>query len=114
MRVTRDIYEYGKRHGNLWYENMGRKTPIKVRWCNEEVIQQIVLNAYKSGEKVEIEHLKTDGLERGKKIIDIKAVKNNQVQAFCHDDQAIKIFNIDKIFAIKILGRQDNWQTKLF
>lgn len=114
VRVTRDVYEYGKRHGNLWYETMGRKTPIKVRWANDEVITQKVLNAYKSGEKVEIEHLKTDGLERGKKIIDIKAVKNNQVQAFCHDDQAIKIFNIDKIFDLKILGRQDNWQTKLF
>lgn len=114
VRVTRDVYEYGRRHGNLWYENSGKKTPIKVRWAEPEVLSQKIVNAYKNGDKVEIEHLKTEACERGKKTIDIKAIKNNQVQAFCHDDQSIKIFNIDRIFDLKILGRSQSWQTKLF
>ena len=114
VRVTRDVYEYGKRHGHLWYETQGRKAPIKVRWSNAETIQDLISHAYKSGEQVEIDYLKTETNGRAKRVIDIKAFKNNQLQAFCHTDQSIRVFNLDKIFDVKILGVQNNWQSKLF
>lgn len=114
VKITRDVYEYGRRHGHLWYENLGKRETIPIRWGNSQTIRDLLLNAYKSGEQVEIEYLKTETEERGKRNIDIKAIKNNQIQAFCHNNQAIRIFNIDKIFDVKTVGRQNHWQTKLF
>ena len=114
VRVTRDLYEYGRKHGHLWYENIGRRETIPVRWGNGQPIKDLVLGAYRNGEQIEIDYLKTAAENRSVRKIDIKTVKNNQIQAFCHLKKAIRIFNIDKIIEVKTVGRQNNWQTKLF
>ena len=114
VRITRDVYEYGKKHGNLWYETMGRRQPIPVRWNGSSTIKGRILEAYRNGEQVEIEYLKTEAEDRSIRKIDIRSIKNNQVQAFCHLKKAVRIFNIDRMIDVKIVGRQDNWQTKLF
>jgi len=114
VRVTRDLYEYGKEHGQLWYENNGRREPIKVRWGNGHTIKDLLLKAQRSGERIEIDYLKTDLEDRGWRQIDIKAFKNNQLQAFCHAKQGIRFFQVEKIIKVRSLGHQNNWQTKLF
>ena len=114
VRITRDVYEYGKKHGNLWYETMGRRQPIPVRCNGSSTIKGQILEAYRNGEQVEIEYLKTEAEDRSVRKIDIRSIKNNQVQAFCHLKKAIRIFNIDRMIGVKIVGHQDNWQTKLF
>ena len=93
---------------------MGRHESIPVRWKNGQNIKELILNAYRSGESVEIDYLKTEAEDRSTRRIDIKVIKNNQIQAFCHLKQAVRIFNIDKIFDVKTIGRQGNWQNKLF
>lgn len=114
VRITRDIYEYGKKHGNLWYDTMGKKEKIPVRWGDGASVASKILNAFKNGEQVEIEYLKTDLEERGKRRIDIKSIKGNQLQAYCHLKQAIRVFNLDKVIDVQVVGRQNHWQTKLF
>lgn len=114
VRITRDIYEYGKKHGNLWYDTMGKKEKITVRWGDGASVASKILNAFKNGEQVEIEYLKTDLEERGKRRIDIKSIKGNQLQAYCHLKQAIRVFNLDKVIDVQVVGRQNHWQTKLF
>ena len=49
-----------------------------------------------------------------KKLIDIKSINDNQFKAYCHDTKTIKMFDIAKVFDIKKVGKQENWQTKLF
>ncbi|MBU1036517.1 ribonuclease H-like domain-containing protein [Patescibacteria group bacterium] len=114
VRITRDLYEYGKQHGHIWYEKMGDRVSIPVRWGNGTSIKDQVLDAYRNGEQIEIEYLKAGFEERSVRKIDIKIIKNNQVHAFCHLKQTSRIFNIDKIITVKSLGKQDNWQSKLF
>ncbi len=114
VRLTRDVYEYGRKHGNLWYDTMGKKEKIPIRWGDGQNIAARVINAFKNGEQVEIEYLKTELDERGKRKIDIKSIKGNQLQAFCHVKQAIRFFNLDKIIEVQVVGRQNHWQTKLF
>lgn len=114
VRITRDVYEYGKAHGHLWYDKMGKRETIPIRWGNGSTIKEQIVLAYRSGEQVEIEYLKTEGDERGVRKIDIKAIKNDQVQAFCHQRQTMRFFQIDKIFKVIPQGRQEHFQTKLF
>ncbi len=114
VRITRDVYEYGKKHGHLWYENRGRRETIPVRWNGDQTIKHQIVDAYRNGEQVEIEYLKTETEDRTIRKIDIRTIKNNQVQAYCHLKQAIRIFNIDKVMDVKSVGQAENWQTKLF
>ncbi|MFA6304499.1 MAG: ribonuclease H-like domain-containing protein [Patescibacteria group bacterium] len=114
VRITRDVYEYGKKHGHLWYESQGRRLPIPIRWGNGNDVSKQISEAFRNGQQVEIEYLKTEVEERSVRKIDIKSIKGNQLQAYCHLKQAIRIFNIDKIIEVKILGQQEHWQTKLF
>jgi DEAD/DEAH box helicase domain-containing protein len=114
VRVTKEVYEYGQRHGNLWYEMSGKRMPIPISWGTSPTIIEKLNNAYRSGDKLEIEYLKTDNEERGKLEIDIKGIKNNQLQAYCHNSQGLKVLNIEKIFKVKSLGKASNWQNKLF
>ena len=114
VRITRDVYEYGRKHGHLWYENNGRRETIPVRWGNGKTVIELIMDAYRSGEQIEIEYLKTEAEERSIRKIDIRSLRNNQIQAFCHLKQAVRIFNIDKIVGVKTKGHQENWQSKLF
>ncbi|MBU1131025.1 ribonuclease H-like domain-containing protein [Patescibacteria group bacterium] len=114
VRVTREIYEYGRQHGHLWYENMGRRETIPVRWGNGATVKERLAMAYRNGEQIEIDYLRTETEERGLRRIDVKLIKNEQIQAYCHLKQGIRFFNIDKILKINTIGRQNNWQTKLF
>lgn len=114
VRITRDLYEYGRRHSQLWYENAGRRQTISVRWGNGQTIKDQILSAYRNGDQIEIEYLKTELEERSFRKIDIRLIKNDQLHAYCHLKQNNRIFNIDKIMEVKVMGRQDNWQSKLF
>ena len=114
VRITRDVYEYGKKHGHLWYEAQGRRQTIPIRWGNGKNISDLIVEAYRNGEQVEIEYLKTETEERSRRNIDIKQINGNQLQAFCHLKKGIRIFNIDRIISVASVGRQENWQTKLF
>jgi hypothetical protein len=114
VRVTKDVYEYGRKHHHLWYENAGNRATIPVRWGNGKTIKEQIIEAYRDGQQIEIEYLKTDSEDRAVRKIDIKLIKNNQLQAFCHLKQTMKFFQIDRIIDVKILGKQGNWQSKLF
>ena len=41
VRVTKDVYEYGRRHGHLWYQKIGKKEPIPIRWGNGSKIKDL-------------------------------------------------------------------------
>jgi len=114
VRVTRDVYEYGRKHGHLWFENYGRRESIPIRWGNGSSITEQITSAYRNGQQVEIEYLKTETEDKSVRKIDIRIIKNNQVQAYCYLKKAVRIFNIDKIIKVSAVGQQNNWQTKLF
>ena len=114
VRVTKEVYEYGQRHGHLWYENYGKRETIPIRWGKGKTIKEKLEESYKNGEQIEIEYLSINNEARGLKIIDIKSINDNQFKAYCHDTKTIKMFDIAKVFDIKKVGKQENWQTKLF
>lgn len=114
VRVTKDVYEYGKNHGVLWYEGGGRKDPIKISWGEGEPVVDQIQKFFASGQQVEIDYLKTDLGVRKNWVIDIRSIKNGLAQAFVPADQTIKTFSLDKIMSVKVVGQQANWQNKLF
>jgi len=114
VRVTKEVYEYGKRHGNLWYESGGKKMPIPISWVEHPTVRECLAEAYRSGDKLKIDYLSNGNEARAQMEIDIKGIKNNQLQVYCHETQGLKVLNPERIFSVKSLGRASNWQNKLF
>jgi hypothetical protein len=114
VRITKEIYEFGQAHGHLWYENNGQREKIKVRWAQDQTVGKLLQEALAKGQQAEIVYFKEDGDDGNSRKIDIRYIKDNKVHAFCHLRQELRIFEIDKILKIKIVGSMSSWQKKLF
>lgn len=115
VRVTKDIYEYGLNHGHIFYTDYGRKEKIKASWSKEENmnVDDIILNAFKKGQQLEIDYMDDKG-EVTKRKIDIQSINGNKMKAFCHLRKAIRKFDLYKIRKAKAVGKMASFQVPLF
>src|SRR3989344_5886293 len=61
VRVTKDIYDYGVSHGNIWYTNNGVKEKIIIKWGDGETVGDMVRRAVTRGLQLEIDYIDDDG-----------------------------------------------------
>ncbi len=114
VKVTKEVYDYGKEHGYIWYTNAGRKEKIVARWSNGNgrTIPQKIEDALKKGEQLEIEYMDDKGNTTTRKI-DIQRIYDGKLKAYCHLRGAVRVFDIDKIKTAKVAGKMDSWQKSL-
>jgi DNA polymerase III epsilon subunit-like protein len=115
VKVTKEVYDYGLKHGNIWYHNSGEKTPILARWfdkSNQTPIKAIVEKAFTDGQQLEIDYMDESG-QVTKRKIDIQAIKGNKIKAFCHMRDALRVFDIDRIKDAKVIGKMQSFQSSL-
>ena len=113
VRVTKEVYEYGLRHGHIWFSEHGKKTAIPVRWAQEEKIEDILQEAQKFGHKVVIDYLGVGDEKRIKQEIDVKDLRDNKIKAFCYKSGLDKEFLVDRVFNAEIVGIANSWQERL-
>lgn len=114
VKVTREVYEYGLAHGNIWYQNAGRKEKISVPWGanNKETVEQKINDALKNGDQIEIEYIDEKGDTTIRKI-DIQNINDHKIKAFCHLRDALRMFDLDRVKTMKVVGKMDSWQNTL-
>jgi hypothetical protein len=114
VKVTKEVYDYGKEHGHIWYTNSGVKEKIVARWANgsANTVEQRVHDALDRGEQLEIDYIDEKGQTTNRKI-DVQRITGNKVKAFCHLRGAVRVFDIDKIKTAKTAGKMDSWQNTL-
>lgn len=114
VKVTKEVYDYGLKHGYIWYHNSGRKEKIVARWANRNgrTVEQKVHDALKDGDQLEIEYMDEGGQTTTRKI-DIQKINGNKIKAYCHLRQAIRVFDLDRIKDLKVVGKMDSWQNTL-
>jgi len=113
VRVTKDVYEYGLRHGHIWFTDRGQKTAIPVRWAEDKTIKDILEEASKFGHKITIDYLGKGDEKRVLKEIDVQEIVGDKLKAFDHQSKLNKEFSIDRIFSANIVGVADSFQEKL-
>lgn len=115
VRVTKEIYEYGQRHGKLWYTNFGKLEPIVVPWVKRPTILEILAIALETHRQVEIVYIKIDkqGARKETRVIDIRAMDKEKIRAYCNTRNGERIFTIAKIFEAKPVGEMASYQTSL-
>lgn len=114
VKVTREVYEYGLSHGNIWYTNAGRKEKIIARWANGNgrTIEEKIKDAIKNGNQLEIDYMDEAGQITTRKI-DVQRIDGNKIKAFCHLRNALRVFDLDRIKGLRVVGRMDSWQKSL-
>jgi len=114
VRVTREVYEYGQRHGNLWFDNRGQKQSIPIRWQQDRLIADVLLEAMKFGHKLEIDYLGRGSEKRQQFEVDIQDIKGNKLSVLRHDTHELKEFDMARVFKVEVLGQAKSFQDRLF
>jgi len=113
VKITRDLYEYGAAHGNLWFSDGGRRTSIPVRWQQGLSVIDIVKQARQQGQQLEIQYLDDNGLVTASRI-DIQEITNGKVKVFDQQTKQVKVLDVSKIKTAKLCGQMGSWQKGLF
>lgn len=117
VRVTRDVYEYGKTHGYLWYLESGSPKKVKSTWGEEPFVDDIIHKGLEEHRQVKIEYLKTgqkkNEVERLKTTLDIREIDGLKIKALCHTEHKEKVFDLAKIFKAELNGVISSYQQSL-
>lgn len=127
VRLTRDLYEYGKKHGHILFEShVDWKThSIPVSWGNtaKKPVRGLLEEAFNNRRRLAIEYISSqnsDGLGFKKaRLIDIYRIKpNGEIEAFCHLRRGLRNFRIARILKAEPLEETysipQDFQTSLF
>lgn len=116
VRVTKDIYEYGRAHGQLWYTSSGKFVPFSVPWGEAPSVIDTLKQALNTHQQIEIEYIKVDLSETKREIrqLDLRAMDKERIKAYDLAVKADRIFLIPKIFSLKIVGEMSSFQPQLF
>ena len=91
VRLTRDLYRYGRDHGHLLFESYldGKTVSVPVSWGmpDESEIRAIVQQAKTEARAMEIDYISRENAGDGflkKRKIEIQTVRNDEIEAYDH------------------------------
>lgn len=111
VRLTRDLYEYGKSQGLIRFESRERGlTTIPAGWAKlaqeRQEIQNILEEASKKNLVVEIDYVSSsaeNGEEaRKRRAIEVRAIHGGNIEAYCHLRQDVRNFRLSRILGAGI------------
>lgn len=116
VRVTKEVFEYGQRHGKLWYQQGGELQPIAVHWGKAPFIPEIIQLAADQHTQIQIEVIALT--PEGKKIleqhlIDPRSIQGKNLLAFSHTAQKEISVPIHRIWSVQHTGQTSAHQASL-
>ncbi|KKS39033.1 MAG: hypothetical protein A3G49_03030 [Candidatus Sungbacteria bacterium RIFCSPLOWO2_12_FULL_41_11] len=107
VELTRDLYEYGKKHGHLLFESLyeKQKRAVAVNWQKmpELSLFNTIENAFKNRQRLFIEYVSRQASKgedfKKKRKIDIYGINGKEISAYCHLRQGLRKFKMEGILA---------------
>lgn len=103
VRITRDVYDYGMRHGRIFFPSGGERKPILVPWGTAPFIVDQLYEAFKNHRQLHVEYIER-GTNGTRSIIsttlEILSSGNETIEAFCHRANNKKRFAIADIWNV--------------
>jgi len=106
VRITRDLYEFGKEKGYLLYHNGMKVNRIEISWKDGLTVPERIRESFKVGRRVFIEYPSID--EHGelftlKRKIEVYYIKEDLIAAFCHLRKQQRTFRISRVANVSLL-----------
>lgn len=118
VEITRDIYEFGKRHGKLYYPSGGDKKEIFVEWAEGRTIREQLNEAFKKHQEVIIEYFEPheNGAELSTLTIEILDfdIAEHRFEAYCKERDEKTHFDVRNVWKIQDTGETFAHQGSLF
>jgi len=100
VRLTRDLYEYARKHGQLLYQKGPRRAPIPMSFA-ESPFAALFKDALQSRKSVRITY---GGKDR---LVDVTSFDGAYLKGFCHLRQKQLTFRVDKIEAAEAVASSE-------
>lgn len=126
VKVTKNLYEYGKKAGHVLFESYIDKKihSIPVSWGKgiQKTIPKILEEGLQSRKRISMEYVSSedsDGLGFNKnRLIDIYKIKSGEIEAYCHLRRSVRNFRINRIVRAELTGDSyalpQDFQNSLF
>lgn len=119
VRITRDVYNFGIKHGVVYYNTGGQKTAIKATWAPEGqiTIPDRLAEAFKKHEQLHIVYMDVNengDMQMVPRKIEIMEMEGDRFKAFCHRVNGIKDFLVPNVWDIEETGTKFAHQAALF
>lgn len=110
VRITRDLYEYGKRYGHMLFESNrdGKLHSIPVSWRAgpKKDVRAVMKEAFEQRKRVRMEYVSSednDGKGYAKeRLVDVHTFGENDIEAFCHLRGDLRKFRFDRMINAEI------------
>lgn len=110
VRLTRDLYEYGKTHGHVLFdsylENKVKSVPVIWGAMPAKPILEVLLEALQLRRRLAIEYVSAENDEnlgfKKSRLIDVYKIKGREIEAYCHLRSAVRIFRLNRILSAKL------------
>ncbi|MFA6027456.1 MAG: ribonuclease H-like domain-containing protein [Patescibacteria group bacterium] len=116
VRITKDLFEYGRAHGRLYYFAGGQKMPIPISWGDAPTVEEKIIKAHNEHKRVKIKYFMLDEKQKKSVLdtnIDILKIKGQILTAFCHLSCKQKDFIINQILEAELTGEVYAHQASL-
>src|SRR3990167_4867484 len=118
VRITKAVYEYGLRHGQLLYTSAGEIRGIPVSWGQTPPMRDLVDASAQQHLQLEIEYWEFGKISERQLlqcVIDVIARDDNKITALCHTPHlGERIFDLRHILNAHITDQTFAHQTVLF
>ena len=105
VRITRDLFEYGKKNGHVLFESRadGKVHSVPVQWGSgpAKPVAAVIEEMFIGRRRVVIEYVSSEDTDgkgfRKQRQIDIYRIDGTEIEAYCHLRQSVRKFRLDRI-----------------
>ncbi|MDO8560949.1 MAG: WYL domain-containing protein [bacterium] len=121
VRLTRDLYEFGKAKGYLMFDSNynGKRVSVPVKWNHapEAEILSRINEAVKEKKALEIDYVSREDSGGGyqkKRKIEVRQILGDSVEAYCHFRKDVRRFRLGRILDARVLNEPAQLIQTLF
>lgn len=115
VRITRDLYDYGYRHGYILYTSGGEYYRMPVQWSTEPTIEQQLQAAWQQHQRVTVEYLHLTETQRAVLTTDadILDLTKQGMTVYAYHQNRTAVYNFDRILKVDVSDQASAYQAQL-
>lgn len=119
VRITRDLFEFGRNHGKLYYQSGGEARAVKVGWggSKTKTVEDELNEAWKHHRQVRITYRELN--DEGRPVdasttVDVREIDERHAHVYCHDQHVEKRILVRLIQSVQPLETASAHQSAFF
>lgn len=116
VRLTRDLYLYGKHHGFILYHAAGETQRLPVSWSADNTVTKQLEQALAKHQRCHIQYLQLKDSSRNiiTTTIDVLSLTPKTVEAFSQTSNTKETFQVERILKLEVSPETYAHQARLF